>query len=60
MNKGKQTNLVKPDDLKKKKENKKQFKLFEGKIIKYKVEEVKKKVEKLAADLKNNFFSKDK
>lgn len=60
LNKGKQTNLVKPDDLKKKKENKKQFKLFEGKIIKYKVEEVKKKVEKLAADLKNNFFSKDK
>ena len=56
LNKGKQTNLVKPDDLKKSKENKKQFKLFEGKIIKYKVEEIKKKVEKLAANINNNFF----
>ena len=56
LNKGKQTNLVKPDDLKKKKENKKQFKVFEGKIIKYNVEKVKKKVEKLASDIKNSFF----
>ena len=54
----KHTNLTKPDDLKKKKENKKQFKLFEGKILKYKVEEIKKKIEKLANDIKNNYFSK--
>lgn len=59
LNRGKQTNLVKPDDLKKKKENKKQFKVFEGKIIKYNVEKVKKKVEELASNLKNNFFGSD-
>lgn len=56
----KATNLTKPDDLKAKKSNKKQFKLFEGNLLKYKVEEIKKKVEKLANELKNNFFSDTK
>lgn len=57
LNNGKQTNLVKPDDLKKRKENKKQFKVFDGKVIRYNVEKVKKKVEELASNLKNNFFA---
>ena len=53
----KHTNLTKPDDLKKKKENKKQFKLFEGEILKYDVDKIKKKIEKLGNDIKNSYFA---
>lgn len=54
----KNTNLTKPDDLKKKKSNKKQFKLYEGKIKAFEGDSIKKKVEKLANDIKNSYFAK--
>ena len=54
----KYSNLVKPDDLKKKNDNKKQFKLFEGNILKYSWQKVKEKVEQLCTNIKNSWFSK--
>jgi hypothetical protein len=51
----KQTNLVKPDDLKNT-DNKKYFKVFDGRIVDYNAEDVKEKSEKLANKLKNDYF----
>lgn len=56
----KQTNLIKPDDLKKRRYNKKQFKVYEGKIVDYDGDKVKEKVEKLAADMDNDYFKSKK
>ena len=53
----KQTNLVKPDDLKYT-NNKNYFKVYEGKITGYDAEEVKEKSEKLANKVSNEFFKK--
>ena len=54
----KQTNLVKPDDLKYTDEKKNYFKVYEGKIINYNAEEVQEKSEKLANRISNEFFKK--
>ena len=54
----KQTNLVKPDDLKYNDSKEKQFKLFKGKIVDYKPEEAHKMVEKLANKESSNYFGR--
>lgn len=55
----KDTNLVKPDDLKNTNE-KNYFKVFDGNIINYDAEDVKEKTEKLANRMSNNYFKKKK
>ena len=56
LNNGKQSNLVKPDDLKATALNEKQFKIFEGNIVDYNVEKISKMVNKLANNISNNYF----
>lgn len=56
---GKNSNLVKPDDLKDKSINKKQFKIYEGRCDQYNISKMKEKVEKLAADVNSNYFTKE-
>lgn len=53
----KHTNLVKPDDLKVKKQNKKHFKIFEGNAVDYDINKATWKVENLIQDPNNNYFS---
>lgn len=54
----KHTNLVKPDDLRKR-ENEKQFKVFEGMIKDYDPKKVQEKVSKLSDDVNNDYFKKN-
>ena len=52
----KNTNLVKPDDLIKKKDNKKQFILYQGIISKFNSDRIFKKVVNLSNNSKNDYF----
>jgi len=54
----KSTNLVKPDDLIKQKENRKQFIMYNGKVSKYNSSVVLNRVTKMQSDAKNNYFYK--
>lgn len=58
LNQGKQTNLVKPDDLKGK-NGEKQYTIFEGKVPDYDEKKAAKIVEKMVDNEKLNFFGKD-
>lgn len=53
----KQTNLVKPDDLRSEINNK-QFEIFNGKIVDYDPKKAKRLVEKMANDKKCSYFSR--